>query len=150
MPARKRTPEEQWKALEAQAHEDEMDRILALSEADLDRELADAGLDPAAVGDDAAALAERMLRRREGQEWQAEAARKLARVQARFDAKAGAPRERLPRPELLARIERARAAGAAHGGRVSVMFRNRKPEEASDDELAELLEEIEALGDLDE
>jgi hypothetical protein len=47
-PKRKRTAEETLAALERQAAEDEMDRILALSDADLDAELSQAGLDPKA------------------------------------------------------------------------------------------------------
>lgn len=44
---RKRTAEETLEALERQAAEDEMDRILALGDAELDAELAAEGFDPA-------------------------------------------------------------------------------------------------------
>src|SRR5580658_9893323 len=47
-PKGKRAAEETLAALERQAAEDEMDRILALSDADLDAELSQAGLDPKA------------------------------------------------------------------------------------------------------
>jgi hypothetical protein len=47
-PKRKRTAEETLAALERQAAEDEMDRILALSDTDLDAELSQVGLDPKA------------------------------------------------------------------------------------------------------
>lgn len=58
----RRTAEETWRALEAIEEDDsaEMERILALSPAALDRELAEAGVDPTAVdtlGDECARMA---------------------------------------------------------------------------------------------
>ncbi len=46
---RKRTAEEVWKALEAQAEEAELARIERLSDEELDRELRQAGIDPDAI-----------------------------------------------------------------------------------------------------
>lgn len=48
-PPNKRTPEETWDALEKMALEDEVERVLALSEKDLDDELRAAGADPRRV-----------------------------------------------------------------------------------------------------
>jgi hypothetical protein len=67
-------------------------------------------------------------------------------VCALLEARAAAPREKLPRAELLARIERAQA-NPRLAEPVSVMFRNRKAEEAGDEELEALVVEIEALAD---
>jgi hypothetical protein len=46
---RKPSPVEAWAAIDAMASQQELDRIKALSEADLDRELAALGIDPAAA-----------------------------------------------------------------------------------------------------
>jgi hypothetical protein len=48
-PSAKKTPEEAWDALEQMRVDDEVDRVLGLSEAQLDAELKDAGADPAKV-----------------------------------------------------------------------------------------------------
>jgi hypothetical protein len=45
----KKTPAETWDALEKMALEDEVDRVLGLSDAKLDEELEAAGLDPKAI-----------------------------------------------------------------------------------------------------
>jgi hypothetical protein len=45
----KRTPEEAWQAIERWAMDDEAERILALTDEELDRELREAGFDPAEV-----------------------------------------------------------------------------------------------------
>ena len=55
-------PEEILETLEEQAAEDEATRILALSDEDLDRELADAGFDPEAERAWGRAVAERAVR----------------------------------------------------------------------------------------
>jgi hypothetical protein len=46
---RKPSPVEAWQAIDAMASQQELDRIKALSEAELDRELAALGIDPAAA-----------------------------------------------------------------------------------------------------
>jgi hypothetical protein len=45
----KRTPAEAWRALQDWAHDDEIDRVAALSDAELDHELRELGADPDAV-----------------------------------------------------------------------------------------------------
>jgi hypothetical protein len=59
-PGRKRSAQETLDALERQAAEDEMDRICALTDADLDAELAAEGFDPAAERAEGARMAERL------------------------------------------------------------------------------------------
>jgi hypothetical protein len=145
-PRTPRTPQETLRAIAENAAADEMDRIVALSPAELDAELAAAGFDPDEVGAQGVADAEALLARREEQAWQAAAQEKLARVQAAFAAKAARPREKLPRAELLARIGRARVDPRLTQP-VAVMFRNKRTEEASDEELEELLTELEALAE---
>ncbi len=60
--ARKPTPEEILETLEQQAAEDEAKRILALSDEELDKELADEGFDPKAERAWGRAVAERAVR----------------------------------------------------------------------------------------
>jgi hypothetical protein len=58
----KRTPEQVWDTVHADAVDAEMDRVAKLSDEEVDRELADAGFDPAAVAADAAALRSRLAK----------------------------------------------------------------------------------------
>ena len=64
--SKKRTPAEAWDALKNMADEiaddEEIERVLALSDEDLDKELADAGLDPEKVRARGQALGEQLAR----------------------------------------------------------------------------------------
>jgi hypothetical protein len=148
MATTKRTPQETWEAIEKQVREDEIDRFLAKSPAEVDASLRAAGHDPAAVRAEGAALAKKLLADRERLAWQVEAAEGLAREQARFDQRA--PKHAgLSRMQLLERIAVARE-NPRLAQPVAVMFRNRKTEEASEDELRAILEEIEAIAESDD
>jgi hypothetical protein len=59
---RKLPPGEAWKALEQMAFDDEAERILGLSDKELDDELARHGFDPAALRAEGAAYAEKLKR----------------------------------------------------------------------------------------
>jgi hypothetical protein len=143
-----RTARETWEALEKQSREDEIDRFLALTPAQVDARLRAAGQDPAAVRAEGEALAKQLRADRERLAWQAKAASGLAREQARVEARSGKYAD-FSRVELLAHIAVARK-NPRLAQPVAVMFRNRKPEEASEAELRDLLEEIEALADRSE
>lgn len=141
---KKRTPEAVWQTLEARAAEDELARVDDLTGEELDRELLGAGLDAGRLGTDGAALAAQLLARRDRLSWQAEAQARLDHVRATVARRD--PRARRSRPELLAGIAAARSS--PHLAQpVAVMFRNRSAEEASDEELEALLEELEALAE---
>jgi len=56
-PPKKRTPEEAWSALEEVGEDDEVERVLRLSDEALDRELADAGVDAKEVRERGRAIA---------------------------------------------------------------------------------------------
>jgi hypothetical protein len=145
-PKTKRTPAETWKAIMDAADEDEMDRILALSDAELDAELRADGFDPAVERAKGVALADELLKAREGRnKWQDGARAKLDGAQARFAARP-ARRGKLPRADLLAAIDRARNDPRL-GTQASVMYRNRGGAEASDADLEDLLAQLEALAD---
>jgi hypothetical protein len=140
-----RTPEETWKALEAQAREDEIDRFLTATPAEVDARLRASGHDPNALREEGKKVAAEASVDRKRLAWQIEAAVGLAKEQARVDARSRATDYAgLSRSELLARL-----AAAKQNPRlpqpVAVLFRNRKAEEASEDELREMLQEIEAL-----
>jgi hypothetical protein len=57
---KKRTPAEAWDALENMAFDDEVDRVLALSDEQLDAELKESGLDPQRVRERGQALGEKL------------------------------------------------------------------------------------------
>jgi hypothetical protein len=144
----KRTPRETWDAIRRQAESDEIARFLAKSRAEVDASLRANGHDPAAVRAEGEALAKKLRADRERLAWQVEAAQGLAKEQARFDARV--PKYGgLSHRELLDQLAVARA-NPRLAQPVAVMFRNRKPEEASDEELRAILEEIEALGEENE
>ena len=152
----KRTPKETWDAIRRQAESDEIDRFLKKSSAEVDASLRANGHDPAAVRAEGEAFVKK-LRAERGElpgpvpdrlAWQVEAAEGLAKEQARFEARvpkyAG-----LSRAQLVERLSAVRA-GPRFAQPVAVMFRNRKPEEATEEELRAILEEIDALGEENE
>jgi hypothetical protein len=57
---KKRTPAQAWDALENMAFDDEVDRVLALSDEQLDAELKESGLDPQRVRERGQALGEQL------------------------------------------------------------------------------------------
>jgi hypothetical protein len=62
---KKLSPDEAWDALEAASREDEAARITSLSDAELDRELAQNGLDPKAIRARGAAIGKSLVAARE-------------------------------------------------------------------------------------
>jgi hypothetical protein len=145
MATTKRSPRETWEAIEKQAREAEIDAFLALKTEEVEARLRAAGEDPDALRAEGAALAKRLSADRARLAWQVVAAEGLAREQAKIDAQAGRFAH-LSRADLEARLTAARKSPRLQQP-VAVMFRNRKPEEASDDELRAILEEIEALAE---
>ena len=139
----RRTPEELWKAIEEQSALDDMDEIAAMTSAELDAELAAAGVDAQAVRAEGAALAQLLLATRERETpAHVEIVRARGLLAGRRDR-----RERLSRKDLLDRIARA-TNDPRLPERAMVQFRNRGVEQATDEELEALLEELEALPEL--
>lgn len=140
----KRRPDEVWDALMKMADEEdaakEMHRIAALSEEDLDRELAAAGFDPEEVGRKGAAFAAEQLALRERE---IAAAEGIAAERARL-VRITARRGKLPRAELVQRIARAQAHPRLPAP-VAMMYRNRPAGAAeTDEELESILTQLEA------
>ncbi len=148
MAATKRTPKQTWAAIEEQARQAEIDRFLAKTPAQVDASLRAHGHDPVAVRAEGEALAKKLRADRERLAWQVEAAEGLAREQARLDARPSRYAD-LSLKELQDQLAVARA-NPRLAQPVAVMFRNRKTEEASEEELRAILEEIEALGEKDD
>jgi hypothetical protein len=133
-----KTNAELWDTLQADA---ELERIRHLSSADLDAEIRASGGDPDAIGQRGVALAAKHLPER-ALDWKTRAqGRKEAMDRSvgewpRFGA--------LPRTELLALVRAART-DTRFSAPVVMAFRKRGEEEATDEELRAVLEEIEVL-----
>ena len=147
----KRTPAETWKAIEG--YRPARTRSPASSRSPRPRSTrasAPAGTTPPPSAQEGAALGASSASRtsRSARAWQVAAAEGLARDQARFERRApkGAT---LSRDELLAQIAIVRKDPRLVQP-AAVMFRNRKTEEASVEELRAMLEELEALADGDD
>jgi hypothetical protein len=142
-----RTDAETWDAIQAEM---ELDRIKSLTPEEVNAEIRAAGGDPEAIGQRGAELAKKLLAER-GMDWKARAAARRAETEKRAGAMPSFAA--MPRTELLARIAAARS-DKRFSAPVVAAFRKRREEEASDDELRALLEEIELLrrmhGDEDE
>lgn len=141
----KRTDDQLWAAL-AKLDEDVLDR--ALPNEQVDQALRDEGLAPEKVRATGAAFIAQLL---DGARlgWMTSAATAQAAMKAR--AVRTGRFAGLGRDELLAQLG-AKQRRAPSEGAVAVMFRKRKPEESSDDDLRELLEDIEiaeSLGGVD-
>ena len=144
----KRTQAEPWDAVRRQAERDEIDRFLRKTPAEVDASLRARGHDPAAVRAEGEAFVKKIQAGQDRLAWQKQAAEGLAREQARLAARP--PRYvGLPRGELLGLVTAARA-NPRFVQPVAVLFRNRKAEEASEEELCAILEELDALAETDE
>ena len=144
----KRTPKDTWDAIRRQAERAEIERFLKKTPAEVDASLRAHGHDPAAVRAEGEAFVKKIQAQQDRLAWQKEAAEGLAKEQARLAARppkyAGVPHKKLL--ELVA----AARANPRFAQPVVVLFRNRKAEEASEEELRAILEEIDALSGDDE
>lgn len=138
-----------WKAIQDSQVQDDVNEVLAMSDAELDAYLAKNGADPAKIRADGEALARDLQARHDRLAWHGDMEKKLDRVRSAAAARRTAPREKLSRPELLARIERARA-DARFTAPVAALFRSKTPDTTTDDELQALLDQIELLAQLDD
>jgi len=137
-------PSKTWDAIEAAATSDaEMDRILALSDDALNAELSAAGVDVPALDAKNAAFIEELKRNRATH---GDAADRLRRARALL-ASRPARRGKLDRATLLARIETARS-DPRFSAPAAILFRNRETKEATDEELSQLLDTLEALAEI--
>jgi hypothetical protein len=145
MTTKKRTPKETWDAIVKGAEDDEIERALAESPEEVDQGLREAGLDPATVRSDGAALAKKLMADRERLAWQVEAALGEARDLARAKGREGRY-AKLDRAELLTRLT-ASKKDPRLAQPVAFMFRNHAPEQATEAQLREMLEAVDALAE---
>jgi hypothetical protein len=145
MAAKKRTAKEAWESIQRAAEEEEVARAASESAEEVDAGLREHGLDPAKVREDGAALAARLLADRERLAWQLEAAKAKARDEARAKAREG-KYAKLDRAALLKRLAAVKS-DPRFAKPVSFMFRNHTPEEATEEQLRGMLEDLDALAD---
>jgi hypothetical protein len=143
-----RTPREAWDALVRQAHEDEMDRILALSPAELEKELREEGFDVEEERRLGAARIEELFAWRKRQAWKKGAQARLDTERARFDDHVAQLPDfgSLSRDALIERILAAKADPRLSSP-ATVRFRNKNMEKASVEELRAILQELLGLPD---
>jgi len=133
-----------WDAMKNESAVDaEMARILALSTEELDAELTAAGFDVPALDAKNAAFIQSLERNRATH---GDAADRLRRARALM-ASRPARREKLDRATLEARITTARN-DPRFSAPAAILFRNRETKEATDEELLQLLDTLEALAEI--
>jgi hypothetical protein len=142
-------PSALWKSLKEGEALDDVEEVLAMSDSELDAYLTAHGGDPARIRASGEALAKELDARRDRLAWHGDMHKKLDAVRATAAAKRAAPREKLSRAELVARIERART-DARFAAPVAALFRSKTPEASTDDELQALLDQIELLATLED
>jgi hypothetical protein len=145
----KQKPPSLWKTLKEAEIQDDVDEILAMSEADLDAYITANGGDPAKIAARGEALAKELDARRDRLAWHGDMEKKLATFRAKATATVTAPREKLSRAELFARIETARN-DPRFSAPVAALFRSKTPEASTDEELQALLDQITLLAGLED
>jgi hypothetical protein len=138
-----------WKAIKDAEVQDDVDEVLAMSDAELDAFITSHGGDPAKLRARGEALAQELDARRDRLAWHGDMEKKLAGVRATAAAMKSAPREKLSRDQLFARIERART-DPRFAAPVAALFRAKTPEASTDEELQALLDQIELLAKLED
>jgi hypothetical protein len=142
-----RDPVALYKAIQDAAVADDVDEIFSLSDADLDAYITQNGGDPTRIRASGRALADSLLAQRARTAWHDDANAKLSAF--RTLAAASRTTERLPRPELLRRLDLARN-DPRFATPVGALFRQKTAEASTDDELQALLDQIDLLRKLEE
>ena len=149
MSSTKRNPAKLWKAIQDSQVEDDVDEVLAMSDAELDAFISSHGGDPAKLRARGEALAKELDARTDRLAWHGDMEKKLAEVRAAATALRSAPREALSRRDLLDRIDLARK-DPRFDAPVAALFRSKTPEASTDEELQALLDQIELLAKLED
>lgn len=145
MATKGKTDKELWKALEGL--DDDLLNV-DLPDGAVDDELKAIGVDPAALARRASEFVEK-AKEDERLSWQVRARQRQAQLQARASkAKSRVPAD-MARTAILARLDELRAVDPEVGTAIKMAARKRKPEESTDDELRALLEEMEALREME-
>jgi hypothetical protein len=133
MAAKKKTPKEVFEAILRIKDEDELEELEKMTDEEVSAAIAKDGGDPVAIGKRGADLAAQLIERRERIQWQLEA-------RAKLDTAAGVVKAKRSRAEMKEAIEKARTDEG-----VSLAALEGRVDEASDEELEELLVHIEIL-----
>jgi hypothetical protein len=138
-----------WKSIKEAEIQDDIDEVLAMSDAELDAYIAANGGDPAKIHADGEALAKELDASRDRLGWHDDMEKKLTAFRAVAAAKRATPRtsEKLSREDLLVRIAQARQ-DPRFAAPVAALFRSKTPEASTDEELTALLDQIELLANL--
>ena len=142
----KKSPLTLWRTLQEQQIQDDVDEILAMSDAELDAYVRSNGGDPAAIRARGATLAKELGDRRAKLAWHAD----MHEKSDTFRATAAARRStvKLPRAELLTRLSAART-DPRFAAPVAALFQKKTAEASTDDELQALLDQIDLLRELE-
>jgi hypothetical protein len=138
-----------WKAIKESEVQDDVDEVLAMSDAELDAFISSHGGEPAKLRARGEALAKELEARNERLAWHGDMEKKLTDVRAAATALRSAPREPISRKELLDRVALARK-DPRFDAPVAALFRNKTPEASTDEELQALLDQIELLAKLED
>lgn len=146
-PSPPRGPVALYKAIQDAEVDDDVDEIFSMSDADLDAYIAENGGDPGRIRAAGRTLAENLFAQRARTAWHDDAHAKLGAFQAL--AAASRTIERLPRAELLRRLDLARN-DARFSTPVAALFRQKTADASTDEELQALLDQIDLLKKLEE
>lgn len=131
-----------WRALQEQKTNDEIDALAAESDEEVDRFINENGGDAAAIRASGAAFVKELLERKERLGWHADMGKKLESVRAA--AATLRTTEKLPRAELLRRLEVART-DPRFSVPVAALFHKKTAEASTDEELTAMLDQIALL-----
>lgn len=137
------------RAIEEQSAEDELNEILAMSDEELDRTINEGGGDARAIRASGEALAKELLESRKRNAWHGRAEDELEAFRKTAAASKSASKEKLPREELIRRIDVARK-NPRFAAPVAMLFQKKTAEASTDAELEALLERIALLSKLEE
>jgi hypothetical protein len=139
MAAEKKTPKEIFDAILLFEHDEEIEGLEKMTDEEVDEAIRAEGGDPVAIGERGAKLANELMERRERLQWQLEAREELAIAAA---AAGGAARVTRSRKEMIEAITQAQNE---EGLSIGLAARKGGTDEATDEELEELLRQIEIL-----
>ena len=137
MAGKTKTPKEIFERILLFEHDDDLEAIEKMTDEEVDAALRAEGGDPVAIGERGAAFVKGLIERRERLQWQVQAREKLDTAAAQAGGVAHVKRSRA---EMRAEIEKAQREEG-----FSVAARKGGTDEASDEELEELLRQIEIL-----
>ena len=139
-----RPPEETLRAIEAQEAADEIARIKAMTEEDVEAELRKNGFDVDEIDRRTLANVKKLEAKEKRDAWRPKALERLRKAEEVMARPGIAKTRGLTREELLARIDAARK-DPRMGGEIAVAYRDMKLEEASIERLEAILTAMEDI-----